>query len=82
MKLRDVTRTAGSRFCNKCGTPVSGESAEQARFASPESYTPKHLAEKILTSKAARHGDQPQDREGLGLTIPQSLLVRADQIIE
>jgi hypothetical protein len=27
-----------------------------AKSASPESYTPKHLAEKILTSKAALEG--------------------------
>jgi class 3 adenylate cyclase/tetratricopeptide (TPR) repeat protein len=51
---------AGSRFCNKCGTPVSGESAGQARLASPESYTPKHLAERILTSKAALEGERKQ----------------------
>ena len=30
------------------------------RFASPESYTPKHLAEKILTSKAALEGERKQ----------------------
>jgi class 3 adenylate cyclase/tetratricopeptide (TPR) repeat protein len=51
---------AGSRFCNKCGTPVSDESAKQGRFASPESYTPKHLAERILTSKSALEGERKQ----------------------
>jgi class 3 adenylate cyclase/tetratricopeptide (TPR) repeat protein len=51
---------AGSRFCNKCGTPVSGESAGQGHFASPEFYTPKHLAEKILTSRAALEGERKQ----------------------
>jgi class 3 adenylate cyclase/tetratricopeptide (TPR) repeat protein len=51
---------AGSQFCNKCGTPVTGEATEQPRFASPESYTPKHLAEKILTSKAALEGERKQ----------------------
>jgi class 3 adenylate cyclase len=51
---------AGSRFCNKCGTPVSGESAGEARFASPQSYTPKHLAEKILTSRTALEGERKQ----------------------
>ncbi len=30
------------------------------RFASPESYTPKHLAEKILTSKSAIEGERKQ----------------------
>jgi class 3 adenylate cyclase len=30
------------------------------RFASPESYTPKHLAEKILTSKAGLEGERKQ----------------------
>src|SRR5215470_8672718 len=28
------------------------------RFASPQSYTPKHLAEKILTSKGAMEGER------------------------
>ena len=31
-----------------------------ARFPTPESYTPKHLAEKILTSKAALEGERKQ----------------------
>jgi class 3 adenylate cyclase len=30
------------------------------RFSSPQSYTPKHLAEKILTSKAALEGERKQ----------------------
>jgi len=30
------------------------------RFASPESYTPKHLAERILTSKTALEGERKQ----------------------
>jgi len=51
---------AGSRFCNQCGTPVSGESVAQGRFAAPESYTPKYLAEKILTSKASLEGERKQ----------------------
>src|SRR6516162_437571 len=51
---------AGSRFCNKCGTPVKGEPTSQARFTSPETYTPKHLAEKILTSRSALEGERKQ----------------------
>jgi len=51
---------AGSRFCNMCGSPVAAESPNQPRFTSPEYYTPKHLAEKILTSKAALEGERKQ----------------------
>ena len=40
-------------------TPAEhGESGP--RFGPPESYTPKHLAEKILTSKAALEGERKQ----------------------
>jgi hypothetical protein len=51
---------AGSRFCNKCGNRVGAPSAGHARFQSPEAYTPKHLAEKILTSKTALEGERKQ----------------------
>ena len=52
----------GSRFCNGCGTKLGEQPAASAepRFSSPESYTPKHLAEKILTSKAALEGERKQ----------------------
>jgi len=48
----------GSKFCNKCGTPAATEAPTRPRFASPEAYTPKRLAEKILTSKAALEGER------------------------
>ena len=51
---------AGSRFCNKCGVPVADGAGGPARFVSPESDTPKHLAEKILTSKSALEGERKQ----------------------
>jgi len=51
---------AGSKFCNKCGTAVGSPTAGQTRFASPESYTPKHLAERILTSRSALEGERKQ----------------------
>jgi class 3 adenylate cyclase len=53
---------SGSRFCNGCGTKLSEQvaTAAEPRFASPETYTPKHLAEKILTSKAALEGERKQ----------------------
>ena len=48
-------------FCRKCGARVTVSTAPAAtRFAAPESYTPKHLAEKILTSKAALEGERKQ----------------------
>ena len=50
----------GSKFRNNCGIPVVTEAPTQPRFASPESYTPKHLAEKILTSKSALEGERKQ----------------------
>jgi class 3 adenylate cyclase len=51
-----------SLFCNQCGHALngSGPAASAQRFASPGSYTPKHLAEKILTTKAALEGERKQ----------------------
>src|SRR4051812_46782038 len=51
---------AGSRFCNKCGVRASGGALGQARFTSPESYTPQHLVEKILNGKSALEGERKQ----------------------
>jgi hypothetical protein len=55
-----VELPAGSKFCNKCGTPVATEAPTQLRFASPKAYTPKHLAERIINSKAALEGERKQ----------------------
>jgi class 3 adenylate cyclase/tetratricopeptide (TPR) repeat protein len=46
------------RFCGACGAPVA--SAAPERYASPQGYTPKHLADKILTSKSALEGERKQ----------------------
>ena len=46
-------------YCFACGEPV-GASTSAPRFAAPEAYTPKHLAEKILTSKPALEGERKQ----------------------
>ena len=56
------TNLAGSRFCNECGATlgVSSEALAAPRLRTPETYTPKHLAEKILTSKAALEGERKQ----------------------
>jgi len=50
--------TPGKKFCRSCGAALTTDPV--GRFASPESYTPKHLAEKILTSKAALEGERKQ----------------------
>src|SRR5437667_7505330 len=49
---------AGQKFCNGCGQRP-GESAGAAERA-PRAYTPPHLAEKILTSRAALEGERKQ----------------------
>ena len=40
--------------------PVASHANVEPRFARPETYTPKHLAEKILTSKTALEGERKQ----------------------
>jgi len=47
----------GGRFCNECGQPIS---AAGPAAVSPQSYTPHHLAEKILTSRHALAGERKQ----------------------
>jgi class 3 adenylate cyclase/tetratricopeptide (TPR) repeat protein len=46
-----------AKFCPECAYPT-GPAAQ--RLDSPEVYTPKHLAEKILTSRAALEGERKQ----------------------
>src|SRR2546422_9222378 len=52
----------GQKFCGECGARLvaAPETATPARFTSPAAYTPKHLAEKILTSKSALEGERKQ----------------------
>ena len=55
-----------NKFCGECGASLAAAPASTpaapapaaARYASPESYTPKHLAEKILTSRGAMEGER------------------------
>src|SRR5512139_1476723 len=66
-----LTRTCGhcgrqlspiAKFCPECARPtrLASEPPMAPRFTSPESYTPKHLAERILNSKAALEGERKQ----------------------
>ena len=47
-----VSSTA--KFCPECGRPLRHE----PRFASPKSYTPQHLADKILTARETLEGER------------------------
>jgi len=53
-----------SAFCDRCGAPLAGERepapASVARDGGPVSYTPKHLAERILRTRAALEGERKQ----------------------
>ena len=42
-------------LCGNCGAPL-GEQAAAAR--APAAYTPRHLADKILTSRSALEGER------------------------
>src|SRR5215470_5923491 len=42
-------------FCLECGQPIG---VPASRYGSPETYTRKQLAEKMLTSKAALEGER------------------------
>jgi len=61
----------GSRFCDACGADLTAGAAAApapatpappppAQFGPPGVYTPKHLAEKILTSRSALEGERKQ----------------------
>src|SRR5262245_10524755 len=47
----------GIKFCGECGKPLP-EAAKPGPPPDPRSYTPKHLAEKILTSRSALEGER------------------------
>jgi class 3 adenylate cyclase len=49
----------GIKFCGECGKPLA-EAAKPGAPPEPRSYTPKHLAEKILTSRSALEGERKQ----------------------
>src|SRR3954468_2820959 len=59
---------ADDQFCMECGTPIQVAAAAppvaapQAsnRFTSPQSYTPQHLAELIISSRGALEGERKQ----------------------
>jgi class 3 adenylate cyclase/tetratricopeptide (TPR) repeat protein len=48
----------GARFCRACGKPL--EEARPLPERTPSTYTPRHLTEKVLTSRAALEGQRKQ----------------------
>jgi double zinc ribbon protein len=49
----------GIKFCGECGQRL-GETPKPSVAPDPRGYTPKHLAEKILTSRSALEGERKQ----------------------
>ena len=51
-----------ARFCHRCGLAVGSEAAATVEVPerSPSDYTPRHLADKILSSKSALEGERKQ----------------------
>ena len=52
------TNEPAAEFCGGCGARL--ETASAAAAVTPDAYTPKHLADKILSSKAALEGERKQ----------------------
>ena len=49
--------SADAKFCHRCGTPVD---PDDKRNQAIRAYTPKHLADEILTSRSALQGEHKQ----------------------
>ena len=47
-----------NNFCYQCGLALGALPSPENRFGSPQSYTPQHLAEKILTARSALEGER------------------------
>jgi hypothetical protein len=56
LRLRE---RAGIKFCGECGMPLA-EPTKPGPPPDPRSYTPKHLAQKILTTRSALEGERKQ----------------------
>jgi len=62
-RLAVLCRECGARnapiqkFCGECGARLAS-AAPSRQLPTPDAYTPKHLAEKIFTSRAALEGER------------------------
>ena len=50
----------GARYCSQCGRPLGSAAEPGLHVVPPETYTPPHIAEKILRAKAAIEGERKQ----------------------
>ena len=55
---RTFRQDRASAIC--AGLPYTSSTVARPQFASPEAYTPKYLAERILTAKSALEGERKQ----------------------
>jgi class 3 adenylate cyclase/tetratricopeptide (TPR) repeat protein len=58
-----TANAADHKFCKQCGQPLMAAVARAragVTSASPQSYTPRYLAEKILTSRGAMQGERKE----------------------
>ncbi len=51
---------AGQKFCHGCASPLTASARPDGPERDPRAYTPKHLADKILTSRSALEGERKQ----------------------
>src|SRR6266516_91711 len=55
----DASNPPNNKFCGQCGGSLT-QTGAASKFTSPSTYTPKHLAEKILISKSLLEGERKQ----------------------
>jgi class 3 adenylate cyclase/tetratricopeptide (TPR) repeat protein len=49
-----------AKFCLECGQPIPAAGAAPTASTAPQTYTPRHLAEKILAGRDALSGERKQ----------------------
>jgi class 3 adenylate cyclase/tetratricopeptide (TPR) repeat protein len=50
---------SGKKFCGECGQSLDAlKEVPQIDYSAPQSYTPKHLADKILTTRTSIEGER------------------------
>src|SRR5215210_5112946 len=49
-----------AKFCMECAQPVSAAGVLPTPSVAPQTYTPRHLAEKILAGRAVLTGERKQ----------------------